>query len=470
MNATSISRRLAGPPLACRPRTLACPGARSSALPRRTPVLVASASKSGLGDTAPAQAAPTADDAGASVSSPSMWTSDESGDDDQYLESPAVKDCVVFIDRDDQMVPILCCDYGFRSGTGRMYQDADGKLPDSALAIGWANFKTELEALRRSLRYDEFSVISKANPATGVLGKAVYAVGGGLRSLLSKLDRSLEGGGVLKTLEPPDDTDDVADVVSDCSMVQENLKKLTLSNDAVWAREHKREDQGSGVETPWVVRVVYIALCVFLDIFYDKRPIQRFWFLETVARMPYFSYISVLHLYESLGWWRAGAELRKVHFAEEWNELTHMQIMESLGGDQLWVDRFMGQHAAIVYYWILVVMYMGAPKLAYNFSELIEAHAVDTYGEFADANKDLLKTLPPPIVAAQYYSSKDLYLFQEFQTSEEGARRRPKCASLYDVFCNIRDDEGEHVKTMRACQDMSVINDLSERRRRGRMV
>jgi len=44
-----------------------------------------------------------------------------------------------------------------------------------------------------------------------------------------------------------------------------------------------------------------------LDIIYDKRPVQRFWFLEVVARMPYFSYISMLHLYESLGWWRAGA-------------------------------------------------------------------------------------------------------------------------------------------------------------------
>ncbi len=38
--------------------------------------------------------------------------------------------------------------------------------------------------------------------------------------------------------------------------------------------------------------------------------------LETVARIPYFAYISILHLYESLGFWRAGAELRKVHFAE----------------------------------------------------------------------------------------------------------------------------------------------------------
>jgi hypothetical protein len=39
--------------------------------------------------------------------------------------------------------------------------------------------------------------------------------------------------------------------------------------------------------------------------------------LETVARIPYFAYISILHLYESLGFWRAGADLRRVHFAEE---------------------------------------------------------------------------------------------------------------------------------------------------------
>jgi hypothetical protein len=62
------------------------------------------------------------------------------------------------------------------------------------------------------------------------------------------------------------------------------------------------------------------------------RPIQRFWVLETVARIPYFAYISILHLYESLGFWRAGAELRKVHFAEEWNELHHLQVNRGGGG------------------------------------------------------------------------------------------------------------------------------------------
>ena len=61
---------------------------------------------------------------------------------------------------------------------------------------------------------------------------------------------------------------------------------------------------------PWSLSLC--RLCYVLDVIYDKRPIQRFWFLEMVARMPYFSYISMLHLYESLGWWRAGAELRRV--------------------------------------------------------------------------------------------------------------------------------------------------------------
>lgn len=31
------------------------------------------------------------------------------------------------------------------------------------------------------------------------------------------------------------------------------------------------------------------------------------------------------------GWWRAAAELRKIHFAEEWNELHHLQVRLLLG-------------------------------------------------------------------------------------------------------------------------------------------
>lgn len=48
----------------------------------------------------------------------------------------------------------------------------------------------------------------------------------------------------------------------------------------------------------------------------------------------------------------AAFRLPQVHFAEEWNELHHLQIMEALGGDRRWVDRFAGEHAAVFYYWV----------------------------------------------------------------------------------------------------------------------
>ena len=160
------------------------------------------------------------------------------------------------------------------------------------------------------------------------------------------------------------------------------------------------------------------------------RPMQRFWFLENVARMPYFSYTTMLTLYESLGWWRCGMDNRRIHFAEEWNELQHLKIMESLGGDQAWIDRFLGRHAAIFYFLILNHLWLLSPALAYNFSELIEFHAVDTYGEFVDANEELLKSLPPPLEALEYYNGSDLYLFDEFQTGRAPRSRRPQIKTL----------------------------------------
>ncbi|EWM20723.1 quinol-to-oxygen oxidoreductase [Nannochloropsis gaditana] len=104
------------------------------------------------------------------------------------------------------------------------------------------------------------------------------------------------------------------------------------------------------------------------------------------------------------------------------------------------------------YYWILNLMFLISPRLAYNFSELIESHAVDTYSQFLDENEDLLRRLPAPRVALDYYVMGDLYMFDEFQTTRPVQTRRPLIRSLYDVFSAIRDDESEHVKTINACQ------------------
>ena len=42
-------------------------------------------------------------------------------------------------------------------------------------------------------------------------------------------------------------------------------------------------------------------------------------------------------------------------------------------------------------------------------------------------NKDLLSSLPPPLVALEYYKSGDLYLFDSLQTTGTDPKRRPSC-------------------------------------------
>jgi ubiquinol oxidase len=200
-----------------------------------------------------------------------------------------------------------------------------------------------------------------------------------------------------------------------------------------------------------LIRFIVSFFVFIVDVIYGNRSYARFYVLETIARVPYFSYVSVLHLYETLGFWRK-ADLLKVHFAETWNELHHLLIMESLGGDRIWGDRFLAQHIAVAYYWVVVPLYMLLPQYAYYLMELIENHAYHTYDKYLNENEAELKTLPAPQIALNYYRDGDLYMFEEFQNTSSREFRHPKIDNLYDVFVNIREDEGEHVKTMTALQ------------------
>lgn len=204
-----------------------------------------------------------------------------------------------------------------------------------------------------------------------------------------------------------------------------------------------------------MIRLLVGVLVFVMNVLYRNQPYPRFYVLETVARVPYFAYLSVLHLYETIGWWRR-ADWLKVHFAESWNELHHLLILESLGGDSRWTDRFLARHVALLYYWIIVVLYVFSPRSAYHFMELVEQHAYKSYNSFLHENTEMLKAEPAPEIAVCYYRDGDLYMFDEFQTAHAPAERRPQIDNLYDVFVAIRDDEMEHVKTMIACQKMDA--------------
>ena len=120
-----------------------------------------------------------------------------------------------------------------------------------------------------------------------------------------------------------------------------------------------------------------------LNFLYQGRHFQRFWVLEEIARAPYFAFLSVLHLRESLGLrgqWHI--YLMKQHFEQSVNETEHLEIMESRGGNAYWIDRFLARHLVLVYYWINVVYYWMAPVSAYHLSYEIEIHAGVTYAKY----------------------------------------------------------------------------------------
>ena len=95
-----------------------------------------------------------------------------------------------------------------------------------------------------------------------------------------------------------------------------------------------------------------------IDYLYKGRDYPRFWVLEEMARAPYFAFLSVLHLRESMG--LRGPEhlyLMKEHFDQSVNETEHLEYMESRGGNRYWIDRAFARHLVLLYYWVNVVYY-----------------------------------------------------------------------------------------------------------------
>ncbi|KAM0855058.1 hypothetical protein ACQ4PT_050012 [Festuca glaucescens] len=117
------------------------------------------------------------------------------------------------------------------------------------------------------------------------------------------------------------------------------------------------------------------SIIVILDALYRDRDYARFFVLETIARVPYFGEGLVLHACDS---------------------------RQELGGNSVWVDRFLARFSAFFYYFMTVAMYMLSPRMAYHFSECVERHAYSTYDKFLKLNGD------------------------EFQTSRVPCSRRPK--------------------------------------------
>ena len=160
------------------------------------------------------------------------------------------------------------------------------------------------------------------------------------------------------------------------------------------------------IDAPIIVKLSYLALYRFLAVVFGGRCVfARLFLLETVARMPYFSHISMIHLYETLRnhsdllgsfffifsnslvspnfprFWRQSADAN-IHFVEELSVNDYRHLLFGL-----------------------CMLCLLSPSLSYEFSKLLETHAVNTYGQFLDKNED------SPLVAVEYYCFWSIWSF-----------------------------------------------------------
>eukprot|EP00249_Psilotum_nudum_P015947 c25592_g1_i2 orf=1153-2136(-) len=183
----------------------------------------------------------------------------------------------------------IAFDYGFQA----RFLRKGPTVPRNVFKLAFENFGREWTELRRSYLFAELEQINMSKfeglplELVSIYLRRVFII------FLRSFDKLLQLYDGLPELKP-----EALEMDEEKEELRQSLKKLTLSNEAVWERERSRPP----VEAPWWIMVPYYVLCVMLDGIFKDRPIQRFWFLETVARMPYFSYISMLHLYETLGW------------------------------------------------------------------------------------------------------------------------------------------------------------------------
>jgi len=136
--------------------------------------------------------------------------------------------------------------------------------------------------------------------------------------------------------------------------------------------------------------VVLDITVAILDFLYKGRDYPRFWVLEEIARAPYFAFLSVLHFRESMGLrGPVHIDLMIQHFEQSINETSHLEYMESRGGNRYFIDRFVAKHLVLIYYWVNVVYYWVAPVSAYHLSYEVEIHAATTYAKhLADHGHD----------------------------------------------------------------------------------
>ncbi|OEU06599.1 plastid terminal oxidase-like protein [Fragilariopsis cylindrus CCMP1102] len=198
---------------------------------------------------------------------------------------------------------------------------------------------------------------------------------------------------------------------------------------------------------------------------------EHFYILEIIARVPYFAYLSCMHLQETFGS-RYGntdtttdnnsknmnydntadqvrIEKMRLFYAQADNELHHLLIIEDLLGlssgkkslsnnnneDKKKKDHrtIIAHSLATIYYWYTVFVYLTHGKVVSDVPDI-------AYKYYDTDNQYLLNLLYSS-------SSSSKSSIQPNNDIRDNKQHKP-LSNLYDVFMNIRNDEKEHYNTL----------------------
>lgn len=176
-----------------------------------------------------------------------------------------------------------------------------------------------------------------------------------------------------------------------------------------------------------------------LSLLWPAADARRAASLEIIARTAYTAEESACHYLETIGLDRSGAIRETLELArrQDSNEQTHEDIFaRDLGGLDLWVDRFVARHVAVLVYWIFALITLFDHQLASLLGEAVEAEAVKTYKTMLlEQPEEWLDQPATPIALAYWHQEGNMWVAR--------GDRQPK--KLRDVIEAIARDEQDHV-------------------------
>lgn len=205
-------------------------------------------------------------------------------------------------------------------------------------------------------------------------------------------------------------------------------------------REYARpyDDRKIGI----VPNILGAILIGFGGLFYGRRPSYgKFKAIEVVARVPYQSWevaaytlVSAFHDNE-----RMAIELCKTsafsRFAQD-NETMHVVVISHLARRKK--DRGFFRFTlvpllfALIYFWIIYLLYMVSHRAALELNYLFESHAYGQYQQFLDENEEVLRQTPIVSDFLDFYGRnvKSEYEFFEFVRNDELIHRNRSIREL----------------------------------------